>query len=196
MYAYKNGGHRKCVKPPALLCVTDGLCADDHLIPRIRECLEGAPVPQRSDAPTGRELLRLYATDYFTKMSEVRKFILSNLCLVVPTCPVHPHMHMNAFEPGKLLSSPSFDCRRARKRESNPHDARCGWMKKWSISLRARLFLPSHASACRSAPTCLSIRMEALRVRKPSPICLSKDHDHFLCRNLDETSAALESLRR
>ncbi|KAL8454425.1 hypothetical protein Emed_000146 [Eimeria media] len=42
----------------------------DHLIPRIRECLEGSPVPQRSDAPTGRELLRLYATDYFTKMSE------------------------------------------------------------------------------------------------------------------------------
>ncbi|KAL8269651.1 hypothetical protein Esti_006406 [Eimeria stiedai] len=42
----------------------------DHLIPRIRECLEGSPVPQRSDSPTGRELLRLYATDYFTKMSE------------------------------------------------------------------------------------------------------------------------------
>ncbi|KAL8439115.1 hypothetical protein Efla_007544 [Eimeria flavescens] len=42
----------------------------ENLIPRIRECLEGSPVPQRSDTPTGRELLRLYATDYFTKMSE------------------------------------------------------------------------------------------------------------------------------
>ncbi|CDJ63132.1 Apicomplexan specific protein, related [Eimeria necatrix] len=42
----------------------------DHLIPRMRECLEGTSVPQRSDAPTGRELIKLYATDYFTKMSE------------------------------------------------------------------------------------------------------------------------------
>lgn len=43
----------------------------DHLLPRIRECLEGVAVPQRSDSPTGRELLKLYATDYFTKLSEV-----------------------------------------------------------------------------------------------------------------------------
>ncbi|CDJ36713.1 uncharacterized protein EMH_0023100 [Eimeria mitis] len=42
----------------------------DHLIPRIRECIEGAAVPQRSDCPTGRELLKLYATDYFTRLSE------------------------------------------------------------------------------------------------------------------------------
>lgn len=48
----------------------------DHLIPRMRECLEGTSVPQRSDAPTGRELIKLYATDYFTKMSEVSYFEL------------------------------------------------------------------------------------------------------------------------
>lgn len=50
--------------------------AVDHLIPRMRECLEGTSVPQRSDAPTGRELIKLYATDYFTKMSEVSYFEL------------------------------------------------------------------------------------------------------------------------
>ena len=47
------------------------LSAVDHLIPRIRECIEGAPVPQRSDTPTGRELLKLYAADYFNKLSDV-----------------------------------------------------------------------------------------------------------------------------
>ncbi|CBZ54442.1 Apicomplexan specific protein, related [Neospora caninum Liverpool] len=42
----------------------------DQLLPRIRECLRNRLVPQRSDTPTGKELIRLYAADYFGVLAQ------------------------------------------------------------------------------------------------------------------------------
>ncbi|PFH35917.1 hypothetical protein BESB_055680 [Besnoitia besnoiti] len=41
----------------------------DHLLPRIRECLRNRQPTQRSDTPTGKELIRLYAADYFAVLA-------------------------------------------------------------------------------------------------------------------------------
>ncbi|ESS32371.1 apicomplexan specific, related protein [Toxoplasma gondii VEG] len=42
----------------------------DQLLPRIRECLRNRNVPQRSDTPTGKELIRIYAADYFGVLAQ------------------------------------------------------------------------------------------------------------------------------
>ncbi|OEH74990.1 apicomplexan specific related protein [Cyclospora cayetanensis] len=51
---------------------TERLAEDNAILQDLQEFLgyKWTHIPQRSDSPTGRELLRLYATDYFTKMSE------------------------------------------------------------------------------------------------------------------------------
>lgn len=120
--------------------------ADDHLIPRIRECLDGAPVPQRSDSPTGRELLKLYATDYFTKMSEVstKGLMQAFLMLLLQKASYGGIKKQGAA----FLDASLWVMCRFRKLAWSPRNAHFGWMKKLSIFFqdqRYRLFL---ASAC------------------------------------------------